>query len=290
MSYILDALRRAEADRERSRQSVPGLSSQRAADPIESAERRLPLWSLGIGVAVLVAAAGGTGAWWAQSRHVAPPLPAPMGSDHPQDTIAEHGAQAPGMAKASGKVMRSNTLPLPTPAFVPQSTVATVVAPGPLPAQATPPSPSLRVPAGQPTPLTATVATPASSASAPASVAPRPANGLTESGQAQAPGSARASLQGSGAASRATHDDGVILTPPAPMPTLADLAPGLRRDLPKMSISGSVYSDDPASRFAIINGEVLHEGAHVSADLVLEQIRAHELVLRFKGQRFRQPI
>ena len=63
-----------------------------------------------------------------------------------------------------------------------------------------------------------------------------------------------------------------------------------RRELPRLTISGSVYSDDPASRFVIVNGEVVREGARLGADLSLEQIRQHELVLRFKGQRYRQPV
>jgi general secretion pathway protein B len=76
----------------------------------------------------------------------------------------------------------------------------------------------------------------------------------------------------------------------APIPRLADLPESLRRELPKLAISGSVYSDDPASRFVMVNGEVAREGARLGADLVLERIGPRELVLRFKGQRFRQPI
>ena len=76
----------------------------------------------------------------------------------------------------------------------------------------------------------------------------------------------------------------------APIPRLADLPESTRRELPKLAISGSVYSDDPASRFVIVNGEVLREGAKLGADLVLEQIGARELVLRFKGQRYRLPV
>ena len=40
----------------------------------------------------------------------------------------------------------------------------------------------------------------------------------------------------------------------------------------------------------MVNGEVVREGAKLGADLVLEQIRPRELVLRFKGQRYRQPV
>ena len=46
-------------------------------------------------------------------------------------------------------------------------------------------------------------------------------------------------------------------------------AESMRRELPKLAISGSVYSEDPASRFLIVNGEVLHEGAKLGAELVL---------------------
>ncbi|PTT88741.1 hypothetical protein DBR42_09165 [Pelomonas sp. HMWF004] len=74
------------------------------------------------------------------------------------------------------------------------------------------------------------------------------------------------------------------------MPRLAELPDSTRRDLPKLAISGSVYSDDPASRFVMINGEVMREGARLGPELVLEHIGPRELVLRFRGQRYRQPI
>ena len=75
-----------------------------------------------------------------------------------------------------------------------------------------------------------------------------------------------------------------------PIPRLSELPESLRRELPRLVISGSVYSDNPASRFVMVNGEVMREGASLGADLVLERIGPRELVLRFKGQRFRQPV
>ncbi|HEY0954840.1 MAG TPA: general secretion pathway protein GspB, partial [Roseateles sp.] len=78
-------------------------------------------------------------------------------------------------------------------------------------------------------------------------------------------------------------------TPP-PIPRLAELPEATRRELPPLAISGSVYSDEPTQRMVIINGEVLREGAKLGADLVLEQIAPRELVLRYKGQRYRQPV
>jgi general secretion pathway protein B len=102
-------------------------------------------------------------------------------------------------------------------------------------------------------------------AAAPAAPAPRPGNAA-----APAPPAAPA--------------------PEARIPRLAELPESTRRELPALVISGSVYSDDPASRFVMVNGEAVREGARLGADLVLEQIRPRELVLRFKGQRYRQPV
>jgi len=70
------------------------------------------------------------------------------------------------------------------------------------------------------------------------------------------------------------------------VPTLEQLPAGLRQQIPNLSIGGSIYSEDPASRFLIINGQVVHEGHPVAPGLVLEQIRLKAAVLRFKGQRF----
>ena len=67
-------------------------------------------------------------------------------------------------------------------------------------------------------------------------------------------------------------------------------AESTRCKLPNLSISSTVYSDDPESRFVTINEEVQHDGAQLGVDLVPEQIRPRELVLRFKGQRYRQPV
>jgi general secretion pathway protein B len=47
----------------------------------------------------------------------------------------------------------------------------------------------------------------------------------------------------------------------APVPPLADLPEDIRRTVPKLVVSGSVYSSNPAQRILIVNGQVLNEGA-----------------------------
>lgn len=216
MSYILDALRRAEADRERERGQVPGLHTQPPsggeATPTAGRRRWLP-WA---GAGLLLLAGIGAGSWWTSGQHEAAPpvVPPPV------------------------------PMPQPAPVIAPAPPPAINVAPPPPAASASPYLPPA------PPPAAVAAATPA----------PRPAD------PAPAPAAE------------------------ARIPRAAELPESLRRDIPRLAISGSVYSDDPASRFVIINGEVRREGANLGGDLVLEQIGPRELVLRFRGQRYRQPV
>lgn len=228
MSYILDALRRAEADRERERGQVPGLHAQPAsgsdATPATGQRRWLP-WA---GGGLLVLAGVGAGSWWAgSSPEAAPPVSQPAAMPAAAPPATRPPAIEAGAAPTAQPMLHA---PMPQPA----SAASPYLAPAPPPG--------------------AIAATPA----------PRP--------------------------DRAAPPAPAPVMAPAPIPRLSELPDSTRRELPRLAISGSVYSDDPASRFVIINGEVRREGAQLGADLVLEQIGTRELVLRFKGQRFRQPV
>lgn len=226
MSYILDALRRAEADRERERGQVPGLHT-RAPSGSEAAPAAGPRrWLPWAGGGLLLLAGIGAGSWWAGGQPdapapVPPPAPAPLAAPAPSAEVA---------------VAAPVTLPAPAAASAPATTSASG---SPYLPPAPPPGAAAPAPAPRP--------------GAVAELAPAP---VAE----------------------------------APIPRLSELPESTRRELPKLVISGSVYSDDPASRFVMVNGEVMREGARLGADLVLEQIRPRELVLRFKGQRYRQPV
>ena len=69
----------------------------------------------------------------------------------------------------------------------------------------------------------------------------------------------------------------------------AELPDEIRRALPRLAIGGSIYSESAASRMIVINGQVLHEGDTLSADLALRQIRLKEAVMEFRGYRFEVP-
>jgi general secretion pathway protein B len=57
-------------------------------------------------------------------------------------------------------------------------------------------------------------------------------------------------------------------------------------DAPKVSISGGVYSPNPAQRMLIVNGQVFNEGSEVAPGLVVDKIEARTAVLRFRGARY----
>ena len=79
----------------------------------------------------------------------------------------------------------------------------------------------------------------------------------------------------------------------APVPerlrTLAELPDDVRSSVPQLAFGGSVYSDTPAQRMVIFNGQVMREGDAVNDQLQIEQIRPRSAVMRVRGQRFEMP-
>jgi general secretion pathway protein B len=221
MSYILDALRRADAERERG--GVPGLHTQPA--PTESDDdagtrtRGLRPWhwvviGLAGGLAVAVALQ------WPSSEAPAiqaPPPPPPMS-------------------------------PPTSPPIVPPITAAPP--PAPLPATVAPPP-------------TAPPATPVEIAPMRAMPKPAPA---TASAAAPAPIAAA--------------------TAPTRVASLAELPADARRSLPPLAFGGSIYSNTPANRLLIVNGQLMHEGDSLGPGVTLEQIKPKAAVLTIGGQRY----
>jgi general secretion pathway protein B len=72
----------------------------------------------------------------------------------------------------------------------------------------------------------------------------------------------------------------------ARVPTLAELPPDVRAQLPTLVVGGSVYSTSAASRMVILGGQVFREGGRPADGLVVEQIGLKSTVMSFRGQRF----
>ncbi len=260
MSYILEALRRAEVERQRG--AVPGLHAQplqgaladSAAGGPNDAGRRWR-WPLAIGLlAVLLGLAAGLG-WWLK--------PAPEGV-----RLAVKSALAP---------MRTD----------PPTQPAAVAAPVPVPV----PMPVLPpLPTPVPTPVPKALQTPPVAAPSvqPMPVKPR----MPEASAAPIPPDPPTSPAAPKAVPPAALAQRTPLPPAQPpaaearLPTLAELPDALRREVQPLSLGGLVYAEQPALRIAIVNGQVFHEGDKPLPDLLVQQIRPKSVVFGFRGQRF----
>jgi len=214
MSYILDALRRADAERERG--SVPSIHAQSVLPGTSESSQGRGTSPMVWVVAGLSAALLASLAWqWFGREPVREPAataePAPAAA--PMNTAPVIASTAPDASRMAAVPARAPTLP-PVPAAAQQSLP-------PVPAVKTPPAPTT----------------------------------------AQAASAAR-------------------------LPTQDELPEDIRRQIPKLAVGGSIYSEAVASRFIILNGQIFHENDKVLPDLVLEQIKLKSAVLRFRNQRF----
>jgi general secretion pathway protein B len=257
MSYILEALRRAEAERQRG--AVPGLHAQPAsaalADaglaPAAGTSVRWSRWLLAAAALLVVAA----GAVW---------LRMPAAPDRPAVLAAAPPVVAPVVSPAVAPAT------VPPPATVARATSPALTAPAP----AMQPSPSSTGLASRPAPPVVA----AVQAVAPSSTGPGAAGAVP----AVAPAAPTAAV----AASLAAKPAIAATAPPARLPTLAELPDTLRRELPALSLGGAVYADQPAQRMVIVNGQVFHEGDRLGADLQVQEIRLKSVVFNLRGQRF----
>lgn len=232
MSYILEALRKADAQRELgTAPELLGTAAAAGAAPGPSPEPRatLPWRWLIAGAAIPVMALI---AWRVL-------MPAP----EPAATLA---AARPEPARIEPAM----------PAPVPPPTVPAAPGPAPTPAPAVQPAPE-QEPVREPAPDAAPSAPPPPPARKKLPPKPPPAKRA-----AAAPET------------------------PAPPRTLAELPEELRRLVPPMTVSGSVYSPQPADRMLVVNGQVVREGTALTPELRLETIGRQSAVFSVRGQRF----
>ena len=283
MSYILDALRRAEAERQRG--TVPGLHAQPATgtlpagpDGTHTAQRswRPGTWALaGLLLAGLLAAAAALG-WLlkptpevvAVTLPTAPP-PAAVRSAVPAVPL-QAAALAAGGAQAQP----------PTPAL---ALAPAAVAVAPVVTRISPEARPSTEPAAAPTrPLVSAASATAVAAPASATAVAAPASTAALSAPAAAP-----------VASPRVVPAPVVAGPgtaPARLPTLAELPEALRREVQPLNLGGSVYAEQPPLRIVIINGQVFHEGDKPLPALQVQQIRLKSVVFSVRGQRFEVPL
>lgn len=290
MSLILDALRKAERERELGQ--VPTIGSQL---PL----RRRPAAGRGgrwiAGVLLVAVAAACIVAWALRDRW----WPADVATD---DVAASSTAVPPDM-------------PGGTPAPAADGTT-TVVAPEPAPAPApvaTAPDPAdevrrvaeqalamaeaakreaekaTAVAAGPEVASTPVGTPPADAPPAPAPMAPA-SDTPAAAGTALEPDASGGTLPAPVAeADKPLAEPPASEPPPPPVPLAWELPLGVRQSLPALSVAMHVYAEEPTRRFVILNDQRLVEGESAGAGVTVREIRRDGVVLEYQGQRFLLP-
>lgn len=274
MSYILDALKKAEAERR---------GGQHASGPIPPSfhvhARRQPVWQRPWLWAVLSAAAVVAGGliWMGGAPSSAPQPPA-------QETQA---AQAPATAATPSPAVPAVPAAPVVPA-VPAAPSAPPVAQAPASPAPAAPAPSSAPPGASAPPL---AQAPARAPEQPVEK-PRPAE--RKPAEKKAPEAARATKK--------PQEEAVAAAPAAPAPvpaekpkpapepqvgTLRDLPPQIQQEVPQYSVGGYIYSGNKADRSVVINKRLLREGDEIAPGLTLERMTPTGMVLNYKGYRYR---
>ena len=68
---------------------------------------------------------------------------------------------------------------------------------------------------------------------------------------------------------------------------LKDLPSSIQQSLPAFAISVSVYSDDPGSRMVKVDGQMLQEGQYLAEGIKLEGIATDGVIFSYQNYRFR---
>lgn len=285
MSLILDALRKADAERQLGQ--LPDIHTQLFPTAVVEAPVSRWRWRVaGTGLAIVMILCVWLG--WQSDRlrgmwsTPAAPVPAAGSAMRPVAmTVPSVPATPPASSAAAvptaptvttAPTAQSVTLP-PTPALSAFSSPTSANLP---PASSVVPVPPPLPPRQPKSAIVAdrdpAVKTPASKPSAVKAVPPKPA-----------PVPATSTIQPSVIAGDAS---GVSPLPARRIPALAELPAGIQHELPAFSIGGSMYSKNPADRMVLVGKRMLHEGDEVTQGLVLESLLPKAAVFRYKGYQF----
>jgi general secretion pathway protein B len=292
MSFILDALKKSETDRQR--QNGPALFEVRVAPP----RNGLPLWA--IGLAVLLAVNLVIVAWVLLRRPAstevagAPPTGQAAGSGQPMPPPARMMSYQPQQPQGYGA---QGYAPPQQAAGAPQAGP-----PGAQQGQVMPPGPAT-VPVGGTAPTSSMAQTAGMTQPAPAD--PARAGNPTGAQQLPAGGNETSAVQAdAGGAGQLNPDDYAPATDPTPaapfgnhvskatssgVPLYQDaaLAPGAH--IPELRLDLHVFAAKPQERFVMINMHKLHEGDSLPEGVHVDSITPEGAVLSKDGTRFLLP-
>jgi general secretion pathway protein B len=295
MSFILDALKKSENERQKA--SGPALFEVKVAPPAS----RFPVWAvvvgvlLGVNLIVLIAVL--------LLRDKADPAVQATNAQIAANASAANGAAAPAATGAAPTL----AAPAPSPAGVaagPTTAAQATLGPdglpiagagsGASPVAAAPANTRFNTPLIEEDPSLAeepvlgTRGAPINPADyQPATTGPAPplanpgAYGASAQGPSYPPGGANPSA-GPARSPGSAQTSGV--------PSRDDLVAAGQGGIPEASVSLHVYDQNPAARFVFVNGQRAKEGDVLANGIRVDEIRADGAVLSFRGARFLVPI
>jgi len=256
MSYILEALRKA--DQMRRRGDVPGLDVSDAPVPAGKTVWPARAWFALVVVNLILVAF----LLWPETER-----PVAVGTKSGPKVVGRADSEAfvepPDLARNPVTPMPEPTRPLqpipaPIPAMNPKTRGSVTFAPAEIPV------PGLDAPAT------------ASADSNPPMELSDSDSGVADTASPGAPDSGVKPAQPAGAG----PEDNLPVWPQVPPSLFAQLPDSLRLDV-------HVYANNPAERFVLVNLKKYREGDTLSEGPVLESITPEGVVLSFRGQRFR---
>jgi general secretion pathway protein B len=249
MSYILEALKKAQAERQLG--NAPDIHTP-APVPVAAAStaaNRRPLL-IGLGAGVLVAGIAAGLMWRAKT---------PAGE--------------PAVLARNEAVPAAPVVAAPAPAAAP------VAAAAPAPAAAAPAAIAalaVQAPAAQPAP----VPPPAAAAPVPRKAAAAAvADTVPEAVYLPAPARAPEPLPAPVRAPDPVAEDNLR--------TLQQLPDAIQREVPKVAVGGYIYSPNPADRLLLVDKALRREGEELAPGLVLERLMPKYAVMNYRGTRYR---
>ncbi len=263
MSFILDALKKSESDRQR--QSGPALFEVRVAPP----RTRLPLWA--IAIALLLVLNLGVVLWMLlrhQGHAAAPPAASASGS-----AAGVSGPAAVAPAGAAGAAGSSASMGAAVPSTVP---AAAAPAPASGPAAVPVAAANAVAAASPPPPVTGVTSGP----SGPPAAAAAASGGESPRAEDYAPAEEPAA-SGFGGHVRTATASGV--------PLYQDLSSTPGTQLPQLRLDLHVFAARPEERFVMVNMHKLREGDTLPEGVRVDSITPEGAVMSYNGTRFLLP-
>jgi general secretion pathway protein B len=320
MSYILEALKKAQAERQIGETPSIHAPTMTPTPAVDSTGSRKPMM---VAVGLLGGAVVVLGAMLLMRQQGS----APAASDTPSVatpaiTASPNATQAITASPNATPAIAASSNATPAITASPNATLATAPVAQPAPASA---QPSVPAPIGEQRPAAQAAApvapasdlradmaaaTPAPATRASSAVAPAAAarasqpvlegrknagadathEKVTEAAQAAQKAQGGPAAAPTQAAQAAPAPAAVPAPAEEPVQTLRDLPEPIQRAIPQITMGGYMYSKNPADRLILIDKTLRKEGDEVAPGLLLERLLPRAAVFSFRGYRYKVPL